>query len=97
MCQQTLANATPQIPHSFPACRYRVVYRLVNGVYVMTVAAAHTNVFYMLQLVEGAVRVLVAACKGVDVTPDKVTRRYPEVGTAALSWGSLSGGRVVPF
>ena len=72
-----------------------MVYRLVNSVYVMTVAAAHTNVFYTLQLVEGAVRVLVAACKGVDVTPDKVTRRYPEVGAAAVSRGS-SSGRPVP-
>ena len=82
-CASTSLQMPAAEPHNFPACRYRVVYRLVNSVYVMTVAAAHTNVFYTLQLVEGAVRVLVAACKGVDVTPDKVTRRYPEVGTAS--------------
>ncbi|KAK9811542.1 hypothetical protein WJX72_005642 [[Myrmecia] bisecta] len=66
--------------------RLRVVYRLVNTVYVMAVAAPAANVFFCMQVVEAVTRMLVMASKGVEVTPDKVTKRYPEVymATGAL-------------
>ena len=57
-----------------------MVYRLVGSVYVMVIAAsAAPNVFYMMRLVEGTTRVLVAASRGVEVTQDKLMKRYPEV------------------
>ena len=60
-------------------CRYRVVYRLVNMVYAMVVAPAAANVFFALQLLDPITRLLIAASRGVEVTPDKLTKRYSEV------------------
>jgi hypothetical protein len=63
--------------------KFRVVYRLVNTVYVLGITSADmdddTNVFECAGTVNQAVSVLVAACKGVDVTPDKISRKYTEV------------------
>uniref|UniRef100_A0A6V7QSM5 MHD domain-containing protein n=1 Tax=Ananas comosus var. bracteatus TaxID=296719 RepID=A0A6V7QSM5_ANACO len=65
--------------------KYRVVYRLVNSIYVLGVttaddhARAATNVFDCINTVNQAVSVVVAACRGVDVTPEKLHRKYPEV------------------
>ncbi|XP_073004531.1 uncharacterized protein [Typha latifolia] len=65
--------------------KYRVVYRLVNSIYVLGVttaddhARAATNVFDCINTVNQAVSVVVAACRGVDVTPEKLNRKYPEV------------------
>ena len=61
------------------ACRHRVVYRLVGGVYLMVVAAVQANVLWLLKLLDACVRVLIAVAKAVEVTPDKLARRYPEV------------------
>lgn len=60
-------------------CRYRVVYRLVNTVYVMAVASAAANVFSLMKLVDAITRVATLASRGVEVTPEKLSRRYPEV------------------
>ncbi|CAL9115554.1 unnamed protein product [Musa textilis] len=61
--------------------KYRVVYRLVNSVYVLGVTTAdhHSNLFECINTVNQAVSVVVAACRGVDVTPEKLHRKYPEV------------------
>ena len=59
--------------------RYRVVYRLVNTVYVMAVASAAANVFSLMKLVDAMTRVATLASRGVEVTPEKLSRRYPEV------------------
>ena len=59
--------------------RYRVVYRLVGGVYLMLVAAPQSNVLWLLELISACVRILIAVSRGVEVTPDKLARRYPEV------------------
>ena len=56
-----------------------MVYRLVHMVYAMVVAPAAANVFFALQLLEPVTRLLIAASRGVEVTPDKLTRRYSEV------------------
>lgn len=46
----------------------------------------------LLQLLDAAAKVLVNVSKGVDVTPDKVAKRYTEVGAAfwdevpAMQW-----------
>ncbi|EIE21363.1 hypothetical protein COCSUDRAFT_56582 [Coccomyxa subellipsoidea C-169] len=74
--------------------RHRVVYRLVGGVYLMLVAAPQTNVLWLLELVSACVRILIAVSRGVEVTPDKLARRYPEL-YLALSGVLTSGGSEV--
>ncbi|WOK92671.1 hypothetical protein Cni_G01362 [Canna indica] len=61
--------------------KYRVVYRLVNSVYVLGITTAdhNSNIFECINTVNQAVNVVVAACRGVDVTPEKLHRKYPEV------------------
>ncbi|PKI62363.1 hypothetical protein CRG98_017169 [Punica granatum] len=63
--------------------RYRVIYRLVNTIYVLGITTADQdssiNVFECIHLVNQAVSVVVAACRGVDVTPEKLARKYAEV------------------
>ncbi|KAL5223204.1 hypothetical protein ABZP36_027917 [Zizania latifolia] len=65
--------------------QYRVVYRLVNSIYVLGVttssdhASPAVHAFAVADAVNQAVSVIVAACRGIDVTPEKVHRKYPEV------------------
>jgi hypothetical protein len=59
--------------------RLRVVYRLVGGVLLMGVLRRGGCVLRLLRLLDAATRLLVAAARTVDVTPDKLARRYPEV------------------
>ncbi|CAN6725180.1 unnamed protein product [Malus baccata var. baccata] len=63
--------------------RYRVVYRLVNSIYVLGVTTADhdnsINVFECIHIVNQAVSVIVTACRGVDVTPEKLSRKYAEI------------------
>lgn len=63
--------------------RYRVVYRLVNGIYILGVTIADgdnsVNVFECINIVNQAVSVIVTACRGVDVTPEKLSRKYAEI------------------
>ncbi|XP_023913730.2 uncharacterized protein LOC112025309 [Quercus suber] len=66
--------------------RYRVVYRLVNSIYVLGITTADqdddkssVNVFECIHIVNQAVSVVVTACRGVDVTPEKLSRKYAEI------------------
>ncbi|KAJ0030750.1 hypothetical protein Pint_14130 [Pistacia integerrima] len=63
--------------------RYRVVYRLVNSIYVLGITNADhdnsINVFDCINTVNQAVSVIVTACRGVDVTPEKLNRKYAEI------------------
>ncbi|KAK6136973.1 LOW QUALITY PROTEIN: hypothetical protein DH2020_029284 [Rehmannia glutinosa] len=62
--------------------RYRVVYRLVNAIYVLAVTTiddSNNNVFECINIVNQAVSVLVTACRGVDVTPEKLGKKYAEI------------------
>ncbi|KAK7265266.1 hypothetical protein RJT34_32884 [Clitoria ternatea] len=63
--------------------RYRVVYRLVNGIYVLGITVADhdnsVNVFECIHIVNQAVSVVVTACRGVEVTPEKLSRKYAEI------------------
>ncbi len=63
----------------FVLCRFRVVYRLANQVYVMGVAPAHGNVLFAARVVNAATHHLVAVNRGIGVTPDRVANRFPEV------------------
>ncbi|XP_052210695.1 uncharacterized protein LOC127813652 [Diospyros lotus] len=64
--------------------RYRVVYRLVNSIYVLGITTVDqdntvNNVFECISMVNQAVSVVVTACRGVDVTPEKLARKYAEI------------------
>ncbi|XP_059637293.1 uncharacterized protein LOC132279349 [Cornus florida] len=64
--------------------RYRVVYRLVNSIYVLGITTVDqddgvNNVFECISIVNQAVSVVVTACRGVDVTPEKLGRKYAEI------------------
>ncbi|CAI9098510.1 OLC1v1035172C1 [Oldenlandia corymbosa var. corymbosa] len=62
--------------------RYRVVYRLVNAIYVLgvtTLDETNNNVFECISIVNQAVSVVVTACRGVDVTPEKLGKKYAEI------------------
>lgn len=66
--------------------KYRVVYRLVNSIYVLAITTVDlhgspviNNVFECITVVNQAVSVIVAACRGVDVTPEKLHKKYAEV------------------
>ena len=45
----------------------------------MAVASAAANVFSLMKLVDAMTRVATLASRGVEVTPEKLSRRYPEV------------------
>ena len=62
-----------------------MVYRLVGGVLLMGVVRRGACVLRLLRLLDAATRLLVAAARTVDVTPDKLARRYPEVRPQGLS------------
>ncbi|KAL6980133.1 hypothetical protein U1Q18_021782 [Sarracenia purpurea var. burkii] len=64
--------------------RFRVVYRLVNSIYVLGITTVDedynlNNVFECISIVNQAVSVIVTACRGVDVTPEKLSRKYSEI------------------
>lgn len=63
--------------------RYRVVYRLVNSIYVLGITTVDddgaNNVFECITIVNQAVSVVVTACRGVDVTPEKLGKKYSEI------------------
>ncbi len=45
----------------------------------MAVASAAANVFSLMKLVDAMTRVATLASRGVEVTPEKLSRRYREV------------------
>ncbi|KAK9984229.1 hypothetical protein SO802_033754 [Lithocarpus litseifolius] len=66
--------------------RYRVVYRLVNSIYVLEITTADqdddkssVNIFECIHIVNQAVSVVVTAYRVVDVTPEKLSRKYAEI------------------
>ncbi|KAG2297291.1 hypothetical protein Bca52824_043960 [Brassica carinata] len=65
----------PQIPTTPP--------RRMNSIYILGVTVADhdnsINVFECIHIVNQAVSVIVTACRGVDVTPEKLGRKYAEV------------------
>ena len=70
-------------------CRFRVVYRLVSGVYVMAVAPVFMNIFFSTQLVNAIVHRLCTINRSVNLTPEKLISRFPEVRAAAAVASSI--------
>ena len=53
----------------------------------MAVASAAANVFALMKLVDALTLIATLASRGVEVTPEKLSRRYPEV-YSLLRWGT---------
>jgi hypothetical protein len=58
---------------------YAAVYRLLHNVLVIVVSRAHANVFANLNLVTVISRMLVAELKSVEITPERVLKKYAQV------------------
>ena len=58
---------------------YIAVYRLVNKVWVIAIAAAKTNPFVVGHIVESATKGLIRACQQVEVTKDLLAKHWVEV------------------
>jgi hypothetical protein len=69
-------------------CRYAVVYRLLHGVLVIVVSRSHANVFANLNLVAAVSRLLVAELKSVEITPERLVKKYAQVscGVYLCAW-----------
>uniref|UniRef100_A0A383W124 MHD domain-containing protein n=1 Tax=Tetradesmus obliquus TaxID=3088 RepID=A0A383W124_TETOB len=59
--------------------RYAVVYRLLHQVLVVVVSRAHANVFSSLNLVAAISRLLVAEAKSIELTPERLLKKYAQV------------------
>eukprot|EP00191_Tetraselmis_sp_GSL018_P013468 CAMPEP_0177587138 /NCGR_PEP_ID=MMETSP0419_2-20121207/5468_1 /TAXON_ID=582737 /ORGANISM="Tetraselmis sp., Strain GSL018" /LENGTH=901 /DNA_ID=CAMNT_0019077121 /DNA_START=264 /DNA_END=2969 /DNA_ORIENTATION=+ len=59
--------------------RHSAVYRLVNAVHVIGISGPGTAPFSLVGLVNAVTKLLVAVCRGPEVTLDKVAKRYAEV------------------
>jgi hypothetical protein len=70
--------------------RLIVTYRLVGKVYILLVTEPAANVFLCLQLIDAVSKILVGVAKGIDITSDKLIRRYDELN--GLIDGILGGG-----
>lgn len=66
------------------ACRYAVVYRLLHGVLVIVVSRSHANVFANLNLVAAISRLLVAELKSVEITSERLLKKYAQVGDSRV-------------
>ena len=70
--------------------RVMVSYRLVGAVYVLIVTEPQANVFLCLQLLDAVSKALVGVARGIDVTLEKLIKRYSEL--FGMIDGLLSGG-----
>eukprot|EP00879_Flechtneria_rotunda_P020285 GHRR01021333.1.p1 GENE.GHRR01021333.1~~GHRR01021333.1.p1 ORF type:complete len:553 (+),score=155.38 GHRR01021333.1:577-2235(+) len=59
--------------------RYAVVYRLLHHVLIIIVSRAHSNVFASLNLVSAVSRLLVVEAKTVELTPERLLKKYAQV------------------
>ncbi|KAK4748413.1 hypothetical protein SAY87_014999 [Trapa incisa] len=66
--------------------RNRIIYRLVNAVYVLGITMADQDnsidVLECIHIVNLVISFVVVACKGVDVNPEKLACKYVEVCVA---------------
>lgn len=55
------------------------MYRLLHQVLVIVVSRAHANVFSCLNLAAGISRLLVAEAKSIELTPERLLKKYAQV------------------
>ena len=67
-----------------PLCSVRVVFRRVHLVWVLVVIPVSASTLAALQVLEQATRVCVAAVRSLEVTPEKLTKKFPEVRSLSL-------------
>jgi hypothetical protein len=70
--------------------RYLITYRMVHSILVMLISEPTANAFVCLRLLDASGKVLVGACKGVDVTPERLSKKYADVHSCL--GGLVSGG-----
>lgn len=70
--------------------RYLVTYRLVNSILLLIISEASTNAFLCLRTLDAATKILVGACKSIEVTAERLSKRYADVH--AFLGGIISGG-----
>ena len=59
--------------------RVRVVFRRIHLVWVLVVIPATGSMLAALQILEQVTRICLAAVRGYEVTPEKLTKKFPEV------------------
>lgn len=67
-------------------CRLRLYYRRLGMIWGMVVVPQAASALAALQLLQAVARLCFAACKGPDISTERLTRRFPEVcrdGSAA--------------
>lgn len=88
-CPTPAAASCPPSPHvppltySLPCpalpCRYSAVYRLANQVLILVISRAHDNIFTGVNLAASITKVLLNECKGPEITPDRLAKKYAMV------------------
>jgi hypothetical protein len=68
-----------------------VVYRLLHQVLVVVVSRAHGNVFSSLNLVAAISRLLVAEAKSIELTPERLLKKYAQVWYTAGCCAAVAG------
>ena len=63
---------------------------MVNAILVLLISDPTANAFTSLRLLDACGKILVGACKGVDVTPERLSKRYGDVHS--LLGGLIDGG-----
>jgi hypothetical protein len=77
------------------------VYRLLHQVLVVVVSRAHSNVFSSLNLVAAISRLLIAEAKSIELTPERLLKKYAQVGRTnsklhcGMKWLQLYCGSVL--
>jgi len=65
---------------------------MVHSILVLLISEPTANAFVCLRLLDATGKVLVGACKGVDVTPERLSKKYADVHSCL--GGLVSGGLV---
>ena len=65
---------------------------MVHSILVMLISEPTANAFVCLRILDASGKVLVGACKGVDVTPERLSKRYADVHSCL--GGLVAGGLV---
>jgi hypothetical protein len=65
---------------------------MIHSILVMLISEPTANAFVCLRLLDASGKVLVGACKGVDVTPERLSKKYADVHSCL--GGLVSGGLV---
>ena len=77
--QRQHTTVKPRLPYSPALRRLKVYYRRLGQVMAMVVAPPGVSALAAVQLLQTVARICFAACKGPDITAQRLTRKFPEV------------------